>query len=276
MRQDYCQLTFPLAVLTSSFLTARTNTPPNVIPAGRAWKKDCMRFADAPSCIYHKLALLSPVALYWIALAIGTPATRATICPTEGASQRNLELFAWSRITVASFAAILVGAELRRRAYADLGKNFTFGLARPHGLIREGNYRYAQHQSYTGIALVGLGYIGVFLRLDGAAGCCVPPQYWPVVQNWSVTVYATAAVLCTGLLGTRVMQEEAMLKALFGKEWEQWHVKTKRFIPGVEQGCSNAPLNGLGHESSLHVARPSFRAVNSDGILYNLYPHMRC
>lgn len=32
---------------------------------------------------------------------------------------------------------------------------------------------------------------------------------------------------------TRVRDEEAMLKRTFGKKWEDWHKKTKRFIPGV-------------------------------------------
>jgi protein-S-isoprenylcysteine O-methyltransferase Ste14 len=30
----------------------------------------------------------------------------------------------------------------------------------------------------------------------------------------------------------RVHEEEAMMKETFGKEWEEWHKRTKRFIPG--------------------------------------------
>ena len=31
----------------------------------------------------------------------------------------------------------------------------------------------------------------------------------------------------------RVMDEEMMLKSTVGKEWEAWHAKTKRFVPGL-------------------------------------------
>jgi protein-S-isoprenylcysteine O-methyltransferase Ste14 len=31
----------------------------------------------------------------------------------------------------------------------------------------------------------------------------------------------------------RVKEEEMMLKSTFGKEWEVWHAKTKRFVPGL-------------------------------------------
>jgi protein-S-isoprenylcysteine O-methyltransferase Ste14 len=34
-------------------------------------------------------------------------------------------------------------------------------------------------------------------------------------------------------VGTRVKDEEAMLKREFGREWEEYHRKTKRFIPGI-------------------------------------------
>jgi protein-S-isoprenylcysteine O-methyltransferase Ste14 len=35
------------------------------------------------------------------------------------------------------------------------------------------------------------------------------------------------------VLFTRVKDEEEMLKGQFGKEWEEWHRSTKRFIPGI-------------------------------------------
>jgi protein-S-isoprenylcysteine O-methyltransferase Ste14 len=41
--------------------------------------------------------------------------------------------------------------------------------------------------------------------------------------------------LVGGFLGlaVRVRDEERMLRARFGKEWEDWHARTKRFVPGV-------------------------------------------
>jgi protein-S-isoprenylcysteine O-methyltransferase Ste14 len=40
-------------------------------------------------------------------------------------------------------------------------------------------------------------------------------------------------VVGVGLLVVRVRDEERMLRGSFGKEWEVWHTKTGRFIPGV-------------------------------------------
>jgi protein-S-isoprenylcysteine O-methyltransferase Ste14 len=35
------------------------------------------------------------------------------------------------------------------------------------------------------------------------------------------------------MLRKRVREEETMLKKTFGNEWEPWHARTKRFVPGV-------------------------------------------
>jgi len=35
------------------------------------------------------------------------------------------------------------------------------------------------------------------------------------------------------MIGGRVVQEEKMLKREFGKEWEEYHRRVARFIPGV-------------------------------------------
>jgi protein-S-isoprenylcysteine O-methyltransferase Ste14 len=34
-------------------------------------------------------------------------------------------------------------------------------------------------------------------------------------------------------MSARVRDEEAMLRGKFGREWEGWHRRTKRFIPFV-------------------------------------------
>ena len=108
---------------------------------------------------------------YYAALAVSPPAVVATLCPAEGTGQRNPSLFAWSAVTALSFLAILAGALLRRMAYRDLGRNFTFGLAKPHGLVTSGIYKYMQHPSYTGLVLIGVAYYLVFFRFDGAVAC---------------------------------------------------------------------------------------------------------
>lgn len=46
---------------------------------------------------------------------------------------------------------------------------------------------------------------------------------------------SAGVIMVNGLIiaWKRVTEEEMMLKKTFGKEWEDWHKKTKRFIPGV-------------------------------------------
>jgi protein-S-isoprenylcysteine O-methyltransferase Ste14 len=81
-------------------------------------------------------------------------------------------------------------------------------------------YAYVQHPSYTGLAVMAVGSFFVFFRLDGAIACFVSLDYWPRLQARSAALYAG--------IGTWLI-----LKELFGTEWERWHAKTKRFIPGV-------------------------------------------
>lgn len=233
--QEYSvsRLTFCAAVLASGLLTARALIPPNRISAGRAWGKDYLKASNATSSVLRNVFLVAGLAVYYATLAVSPPAVVAAVCPAEGTGQRNPSLFAWNAVTALSFFSILAGALLRRMAYSHLGQNFTFGLAKPRGLVTSGIYKYVQHPSYTGLALLAMGYYLVFFRFDGAAACFVSPRYWPLVQGWSAVVYAVTGLWLTVQLGVRVVQEEAMLKELFGKEWEEWHAKTKRFIPGV-------------------------------------------
>lgn len=66
-------------------------------------------------------------------------------------------------------------------------------------------------------------------------GCWLPG--W-VIESETVGTgikVAVAAGLVGGFwgLGLRIRDEERMLRARFGTEWEEWHARTKRFVPGV-------------------------------------------
>lgn len=73
-------------------------------------------------------------------------------------------------------------------------------------------------------------------RLDGVLGCVLPRRFveWAVVSGgfrvWPVLLVAVLGLIAVWV---RVKDEEAMLKKVFGKEWEEYHQKTKRFIPWV-------------------------------------------
>ncbi|OAQ97942.1 hypothetical protein LLEC1_03000 [Akanthomyces lecanii] len=117
----------------------------------------------------------------------------------------------------------LVPGDSRRRAPS----------AGPSGLVTDGIYKYVQHPSYTGILLVAAAGAATSFRPDGAAACLVPAEYGPLVDAWLPTACAGLALLTALQIYTRVSQEEAMLKELFGKEWIKWNKRTARFIPGL-------------------------------------------
>jgi len=120
-------------------------------------------------------------------------------------------------------------------AYKGLGANFTFQLARPSGLIKTGIYRYVQHPSYLGLWVVRCVDFFTLNRGDGVISC-VMPGWWEKVLRvpWLSEVLAGGLAIGMGfVLWIRVRDEEEMLKKEFGREWEEWHGKTARFIPGV-------------------------------------------
>lgn len=231
------QLSFFAAVLVCGLLVVRVIIPPNQTPADRAWRNDSLWFASSKGFINLAIAAVTALVLYHAALVVSPPATLRRICPVESApgaaSQRNPELFAWSPVTAVSFLVILLGAPLRMGAFNNLGRNFTFGLAKPNRLVTDGIYKWMQHPSYTGMAVVAMASFATFTRLDGPVACIIPPEYWQPLSAWNTTIHAGAALFVVHQITTRVMQEEAMLKEVFGKEWEQWHAETKRFIPGL-------------------------------------------
>ncbi|KAM3547281.1 hypothetical protein ARSEF4850_010117, partial [Beauveria asiatica] len=145
-------VSFFAAVVVCGILSIRIIVPPNHTPRASAWKSDSIAFyAGNNVFIYMSIVAVSAINLYYAALVASPPATAARICPVGTAARLNPELFAWSPTTVASFLAILVAAPLRLGALHGLGRNFTFGLAKPSGLVTDGIYKYIQHPSYTGI-----------------------------------------------------------------------------------------------------------------------------
>ncbi|KAJ6788661.1 hypothetical protein PWT90_04970 [Aphanocladium album] len=215
MAVDAYQLSFFAAAALSGYLTVRVIIPPNRTPADRAWRNDGLWFASSTAFVNLAIAVCASLAAYHAALTVSPPDTLARLCPFDVAGQRNPGLFTWTPVTAAAFLAVLVGAPLRLGAYSGLGENFTFGLAKPSGLVTDGVYAYVQHPSYTGLALVAAASLAVFLRLDGAAACVIPPQHWALVQAWSTAFYAGLALLIVQQMALRVTQEEAMLKELF-------------------------------------------------------------
>ncbi|KAG9235600.1 putative prenyl cysteine carboxyl methyltransferase [Amylocarpus encephaloides] len=143
----------------------------------------------------------------------------------------NPALFTWSFRFILYLLSIAAFGGLRLAAYRHLGTNFTFTLAVPKKLVTTGVYKYVQHPSYT--ALIGVSSASLFFlaRLDGIAACVLPA--WMVVAGLS----EVGAMVGLGLqivgLRMRITDEEEMMKGEFGAEWERWHARTKRVLPGL-------------------------------------------
>jgi protein-S-isoprenylcysteine O-methyltransferase Ste14 len=130
---------------------------------------------------------------------------------------------------IVGLGLIFVAAPIRLLAFKQLGRNFTFQLARPQGLVTTGMYAYVQHPSYVTNMAVLWGNLLMMVGPGGAAGCWMPSA----AVKWMGVVLAVLCVIAVWGLSVRVRDEEEMLRREFGREWEEWHERTKRFVPGV-------------------------------------------
>jgi protein-S-isoprenylcysteine O-methyltransferase Ste14 len=215
------------ALSICAYLTSLCSTSPN--PDSTLPKvKDNIRF-------FTDIATKSSRYVYFLlwlyhSMFILFPEDRSSFCPN--ADILNQDLFAWSNTSVAFVIAILIAAPIRLLAYAQLGKNFTFGLDKPKSIIQTGMYAYVQHPSYTTFIMIQAAGFFFWLKLDGVASCFLPTMMTRINGLSEVTALAQIVIMCV-VLRVRVRDEEAMLRDEFGKEWIEYHSKTKRFIPGI-------------------------------------------
>jgi protein-S-isoprenylcysteine O-methyltransferase Ste14 len=93
-------------------------------------------------------------------------------------------------------------------------------------------YAYVQHPSYTAVVIIITANTFLLERQDGIVACWMP-GYIVHAKNFWELVLLGAVVTASRLLWMRIGDEEAMLKRTFGKEWEVYHARTKRFVPWV-------------------------------------------
>lgn len=146
--------------------------------------------------------------------------------------------------------AIFGFAWIRLMSYGGLGKNFTFTLAVPKKLITTGIYSWVQHPSYVGLLGVTMAIVLFVARVDGVAVCiscrilchwcadgsdqgCFMPRKLIEVPYVSEVVAAVMVSAVGFALSLRILDEEEMMRNEFGDEWEKWHKKTARLIPGI-------------------------------------------
>jgi protein-S-isoprenylcysteine O-methyltransferase Ste14 len=226
---DISALSLSLPLVLTTYLSYLCTTPPNPTPYDSK-VPDRVSKALTPRRLFIRRIILVTSGLYHAFISLTYPSPPYLLCPFP--SHLNPRLFTWSPYTYTLVPLLFLGCVLRLAAFSALGKNFTFRLAIPKGLNTSGLYRYMQHPSYTGRYLIIFADVFLILRLDGVLGCWLP--MWIVDQRWFWSIARIAIIYRLCRAGSkRVEDEEAMLKKEFGKEWEEWHARTKRFIPFV-------------------------------------------
>jgi protein-S-isoprenylcysteine O-methyltransferase Ste14 len=215
------------AILQATTLSGLSYLSPNSNPVDPK-TRDTASLLSKPSFVLAWFTLTTAIGLYHALLILFPPASQIISCPSpEGL---NPNLFSWNAQTVICILVIFICAPLRLLSFRHLGSNFTYRITPPSKLVTTGVYRYVQHPSYTAIIGIVTANTLLLYRPDGVASCWLgmlglEDYVWILIQ--------LAGVVGTGILVGRISDEEEMLRKTFGKEWEVWHGKTKRFIPWV-------------------------------------------
>ncbi|KAJ5698958.1 hypothetical protein N7462_000963 [Penicillium macrosclerotiorum] len=222
------------AVVAAGYLSALCATPPNP-PLDQKDRHTTDRISFMTGSVATVIRRIVVTAIMYHALLTVLPTyapdRMAQMCPHL--QNLNPALFTWSTTTAGALLMIFTGAFVRLAAYRGLSQNFTFHLAAPSQLVTTGIYKWMQHPSYTGMALISLGATALFMRWDGAPGCWTREATISQLNGWGLSIAAGTSTLGLMMLFTRVKDEEEMLKQKFGKQWDKWHQSTKRFIPGI-------------------------------------------
>ena len=196
---------------------------------------DFVWFLAVPFIRWLVLAPFVLLALHTCMLAYSYPDIPQNVYMNGGENQLDTSLVTWSAATAIPLVLIFcVGIPFRLGAYLGLGTNFTFALREPNHLVTDGIYRYLQHPSYLGLLILGYSITILVFRIDGALSCWIPPQWYQTARDLWWWYFAPAwLVWIPFLICKRVVEEESLLMTKFGTEWENWHSKTARFIPGI-------------------------------------------
>lgn len=218
----------------AGYLSAICTTPPNPSPSPKdRHKTDRISFVAGSYVTFIRRTAVTVITYHALLTVVPdyAPAHVSQFCPHP--QNPTPSLFTWNPTTVACLLAIYIGAFVRLSAFGGLGRHFTFHLAAPDELVTTGIYRWVQHPSYLGQALISVACTVLFVRWDGAPACWIAGS---TLTRWDgVGFWVAAAFMGFGLwvLVTRVRDEEEMLRQTFGKKWEEWHRKTSRAIPYI-------------------------------------------
>jgi protein-S-isoprenylcysteine O-methyltransferase Ste14 len=218
------------ALATASYITRISNRRPNPPPKDKGNpKEDILLAAQFLPAAREWLSIILQVA--HIILASQFPPRPSNLCPDP--SRLNPKYFTWNPYTMTCIAFIIIPGLIRLSAFKELGKSFTFELAKPAGLVTTGLYAYVQHPSYPTDVVLTTANFALFMNPDGWAGCFLPQSIITLWTTYKAVTYVGLFAIPAFFFSFRIRQEEALLKETFGKEWEVWHAKTARFIPFI-------------------------------------------
>ena len=111
----------------------------------------------------------------------------------------------------------------------------------------------------------------LFERLDGVAACWLPKNMVNLGCIWMVLMILKT--LSWAII--RIRDEEIMMRASFGKEWEDYHARTKRLISGIIWTWLSIPkstsirilkLFPLGrYDDEFNLYKPIHRSIEVNG-----------
>jgi len=173
------------------------------------------------------------IGLYHAIICFTYPTPPSMLCPNP--TNLSPQLFTWNIHTILCITSLLICGQVLLRSFIELGPSSNFQVEVPRQLVTTGLYSWAQHPSYTATFVIFLTNGAMILRRDGVAACWLQKSIVDGERLGMVlqTGYLFAAVVGGWMLATRVGDEEALLKTTFGTEWEVYHKRTKRFIPGI-------------------------------------------
>lgn len=224
---DFAQLSLSLCVLLSTYTTVLSSTPPNPNPKDSTHRDSASGLVTPRALLVRKVFNVS-LGVCHACLCWTYPSPPKLICPDL--SHLSHSLLTWTPYSIILISATIAGAVVRLWAFSALGSNFTFRIAEPKSFVTSGIYNYVQHPSYTGKALVVAANLFLLFGPGGLLGCWLPATIVEATWAWRIAA-CLVAFGATSAAWTRVKEEEAMLKATLGKEWETWHSRTKRFVP---------------------------------------------
>ncbi|XPT00726.1 hypothetical protein M3J09_009876 [Ascochyta lentis] len=238
---DTSAILYALAVLHAGYLIQLSFRQPSskiISTKSESW---LMWIAASPIGMVFARAVTLTIALHQatVALSLSNALPNSnevlqTVCPTP--QYLDPRLFKWSSTAITTLAFLYLGSYIRFQAYAQLGTNFTYRIAKPDQLVTSGLYAHVRHPSYTGLLTVLLTMYSLFFRQRGLVSCWVPLINEKIITDEKhaslVPVVGFSCIIYLFMI-RRVKDEETMMEREFGKQWREHRLRTKKFIPWV-------------------------------------------